>query len=81
MQQWWGAVTTRRLIQLCQKSRIRSDCTISRQPPPFHITLCQLFLVLWLSMLKYVTTLTSSRNKKMSGQHLFLPSKVVNDVV
>jgi len=36
MQQWWGAVTTRRLIQLCQKSRIRSDCTISRQPPLSH---------------------------------------------
>jgi len=36
MQQWWGTVTTRRLIQLCQKSRIRSDCTISRQPPFSH---------------------------------------------
>ncbi len=31
-----GAVTTRRLIQLCQKSRIRLDCTISRQPPFSH---------------------------------------------
>jgi len=33
MQQWWGAVTTSRLMQLCLKSRIRSDCTLVRQPP------------------------------------------------
>ncbi len=33
-----GTITTRRLIQLCQKSRIRSDYTISRQPPFSHYT-------------------------------------------
>jgi hypothetical protein len=33
MQQWWGVVTTSRLMQLCLKSRIRSDCTLVRQPP------------------------------------------------
>ncbi len=33
MQQWWGAVTTSRLMQLCLKSRIRSDYTLVRQPP------------------------------------------------
>jgi len=31
-------------------------------------------------MLKYATTSTSSQNKKLSGQHLFLPFKVANDI-
>jgi len=32
-------------------------------------------------MFKYATTLASFRNKKLSGQHLFLHFKVANDVV
>jgi hypothetical protein len=32
-------------------------------------------------MLKYATTLASSQNKKLSGQHLFLYIKATNDVV
>jgi len=43
--------------------------------------LCQIFLILWLSMLKYATTLASSLNKKLNGQHFFLPFKVANDIV
>jgi hypothetical protein len=31
-------------------------------------------------MLKYATTLTSSQNKKLSGQHLFLLFKVANNI-
>jgi dihydroneopterin aldolase len=31
-------------------------------------------------MLKYVTTSTSFWNKKLSGEHFFLPFKVANDV-
>jgi hypothetical protein len=31
-------------------------------------------------MLKYATTSTSSWNKKLSGQHLFLPFKAANDI-
>jgi hypothetical protein len=32
-------------------------------------------------MFKYATTSPSFWNKKLSGQHLFLPFKAVNDVV
>jgi hypothetical protein len=32
-------------------------------------------------MLKYATTSTPSRNKKLNGQHLFLPFKTTNDIV
>ncbi len=32
-------------------------------------------------MLKYATTLASSQNKKLSGQHIFLPLKPINDIV
>jgi hypothetical protein len=32
-------------------------------------------------MLKYATTSASSWNKKLSGQHIFLPFKVANDNV
>jgi hypothetical protein len=32
-------------------------------------------------MVKYATTSASSQNKKLSGQHIFLPFEVVNDIV
>jgi len=36
--------------------------------------------VLFLSMVKNVTTSTTSRNKNLNGQHHFLPFKVANIV-
>jgi hypothetical protein len=83
MQQWWGAVTTRRLIQLCQKSRIRSDCTISRQPPPLShynllyitffsekwFTLC--VLSFWRTLKKKIVVMLCVMNQQKNVTHFY----------